>query len=1044
MSTLPSPWNRVGYWVALACLGATWTACAKTDLGAGEEAGASPGQFETRPVEGDWQQTSVTAILQSHDGYLWLGTYHGLVRYDGVSFVVFDTGNTPQLANGRITSLYESPDHILWVGHETGQLTRLENGRLQTLDLGTNWPGGAVQNITTDQQGELWLLSDAGVLISARTGQRAKSPDDFARPTTTTLARTSRGKIWLAANGRMATLEGNNLVPARFPRDSAKEIYERVFPAADGGIWVLSGGVLRKWLEEHWAFRAEGFPRELGAVNTVAESRFGLLVGTEREGLFLIPPGAPPRHFSRVNGMSHDWIRALYVDREGNCWIGTGTGLDTLRQRKVRMLAPPDNWQGFAVLSFSVQPDNSAWIGTEGAGLYRYDGRHWTLFGEPDGLRNAYVWSVLQANPDTVYVGTWGRGLQRLRNDRLEAPGDLGKITAPVTALYQGRSGELWVGSQVGLHRFEADRLVWSAGKETLALPDVRAITEAADGTVWFGMSGGGLGRWRNGSLKQFRKSDGLGSDLVSCLCADPDGTLWIGTTDNGLTRMAHEQFSVISRDQGLPSRILCHVVDDGIGYLWLGSASGILRVSKADLHRCADSQSNTLRSLCFERPEGLTAPACSGAFQPGACRTPDGRLWFPTGKGLAIIDSANVTPNAVPPPVVIEALLLDGTATNWLSNPAAASALVLRPRTPSQSGSEILRIPPGHRRLEFHYTGLSFVAPNKVRFRRKLEGLEHAWVDAGTKRVAEYSYLPPGDYRFSVIACNNDELWNEQGATVSFTVLPFFWQTVWFRCFAIVLAAGAIAGTVLWIARRRLRARLEAMERQRAIERERARIARDIHDDLGASLTRVSLLSETIRSEISGPPEVVGGLEQIRHVARESTRAMDEIVWAVNPQYDTLDSLVAYLGRYAERFLVAAGIRCRLDVPVYLPPWGLNAEIRHNVFLTLKEALNNVAKHAHATEVRIAVELNDSGFTVLIKDNGRGFTVPATEDNPAVPAGNGLRNMRKRMAEIGSHCAWQSAPHEGTRIALTIVLHPTAPRSSGWIARWRKPSTVV
>jgi len=1005
-------------------------------------------------VEGDWQQTSVTAILQSHEGYLWLGTYHGLVRYDGVSFTVFDAGNTPQLPNGRITSLYESPDHVLWVGHETGQLTRLQDGQMRAVDLGKNWPGGAVQTITTDQQGDLWLLSDAGVLFCARTGQVARSPDTSLRPTTTTLVRSRHGKIWVAANGRMATLEGSQLVPVRFPGDSPEEIYERVFAAADGGVWVLSSGLLRKWLDGRWAMQADGFPRALGTVNTVAESRFGLLVGTEREGLYVLPFGAAPRHFSRANGLSHDWIRALCVDREGNCWIGTGIGLDALRQRKVRMLAPLDNWQGFAVLSFTVQPDNTAWVGTEGGGLYRYDGQRWTRYGAEDGLRNAYVWSVLETKQRAVYVGSWGGGLQRLVSSHFDSPGDLAKVAAPVTALYQGRGGELWVGTQEGIHRFEADRLMWSAGKESLALPDVRAITETPDGTLWFGMSGGGLGRWHQGRLKQFRRSDGLGSDLVSCLYADADGTLWIGTTDNGLSRLAQDKFSVISRAQGLPSRIICHVVDDGIGYLWLGSGSGILRVSKADLHHCADSQSNTLRCLSYERPEGLTAPACSGAFQPGACRTPDGRLWFPTGKGLAIVDSANVTTNAAPPPVVIEALYLDGTTTNWLVRPPPAPAGPLRGVWAQESADAPLRIPPGHRRIEFHYTGLSFVAPNKVRFRRKLENLEHGWVEAGTKRVAEYSYLPPGDYRFSVIACNNDEVWNEAGATLSFTVLPFFWQTIWFRSLAIGLGTVAIAGTALAMARRRLRARLQLMERQRAIERERARIARDIHDDLGASLTRVSLLSETIRSEISGPPEVVGGLEQIRNVARESTRAMDEIVWAVNPQYDTLDSLVAYLGRYAERFLGAASIRCRLDVPVYLPPWGLNAEVRHNVFLTLKEALNNVAKHAHATEVRIAVELAAQGFTVRIKDNGNGFAVrePEPESGPSatassarpVPAGNGLRNMRKRMVEIGSRCTWDSAPREGTRVTLEVIIPPSPPRPTGWAGRWRKPANVV
>jgi len=353
--------------------------------------------------------------------------------------------------------------------------------------------------------------------------------------------------------------------------------------------------------------------------------------------------------------------------------------------------------------------------------------------------------------------------------------------------------------------------------------------------------------------------------------------------------------------------------------------------------------------------------------------------------------------------------------------------------RVPNRAGiigfptPQPLRIGPGRHRFEFRYTALSFVATPKVQFKYKLEPLDPDWVSAGARRVAPYSYLPPGEYTFHVKACNNDDVWNEEGAWVAFRVLPFFWQTWWFQGGAVLSGAGAVGAGVLSIARRRERRKLEQLERQRALERERARIARDIHDDLGASLTRIGMLSQTARGELEGQPQAAADVDRIYHIAREVTRAMDEIVWAVNPKHDTLDSLVTYLGRFAQQFLSAASVRCRLDEPVNLPAWNLTAEIRHNVFLAFKELLNNVVKHAQATEVRVALELQADGFVLLVADNGRGFdwstrkTVAVAEDGARLAGGNGLLNVQKRLEEVGGRAHWDTAPGEGTRVRLTV-----------------------
>jgi signal transduction histidine kinase len=977
--------------------------------------------YDAWQVEEGLEQNPVTSVVQSRDGYLWLGTYTGLVRFDGVRVTIFDSATTPGLQNSRITSLYEDPAGVLWIGHETGDLSWLSGGEFRPAGRAPGWPGGAVEAIAMDESGELWVLSDTGILIRMGDGHTVEPPGGGSPSRKVCLSRERGGKLWITANGKVSTLERGELAPFGFDGAQGTNFFEQVIPARDGGLWVMGNGRLRKWGEGRWVLDLGECPCERGVVTELLETRSGtLLAGTLRDGLYLLTPGAEPLHFARTNGLSHDWVRSLCEDQEGNIWIGSGGGLDVLRPRKVKMLNPPDDWQGRAVLSFIVRPQGDAWIGTEGAGLYHYRAGQWDSFTENSGLSNLFIWSVLETRRGELFVGTWGGGLMVKQGDRFASPGDLGRITAPVVALYEGKQGELWIGTTVGLHRYEAGKITWSAGKEKLASPDVRAIAESSDGALWFGMLGGGLGRLKDGVLQQFRRADGLGSDFVLALYSEADGTLWIGTSDNGLCRLRQGKFVTISVGQGMLASIISQIADDGAGNLWMGSRHGILRASKTDLNRCADGQAKSVRCLSYGKAEGLASQKCSGGFQPGVCKTADRRLWFPTARGLAIIDPESFTTNMVPPPVVIEELIVEGQPI-LLSVPATGGR--------SASATE-LAIPAGKQRFEVRYTGLSFAAPEKVHFKYKLEGLENEWVDAGTRRSAEYSYLRPGTYSFRVLACNNDGVWSDEEASLAFRVLPHFWQTWWFQAGGVFAGAAAISLGGIVLTRRRERRKLERVERQRALERERARIARDIHDDLGASLTRISLLSQSARAELDDQHAAAADVDQIYTTARELTRAMDEIVWAVNPKHDTLDSLVAYLGRFAQNFLSTAGIRCRLDVPLSLPSSALTAEIRHNVFLAFKEALNNVVKHARASEVRISLELKPGGFMLVVADNGRGFewdprkgqTVTAADGSRSA-AGNGLLNMQKRLEEIGGCCGWDTAPGEGTRAKLVVVV---------------------
>jgi signal transduction histidine kinase/ligand-binding sensor domain-containing protein len=956
----------------------------------------------------------VTVVIQSHDGYLWLGTRSGLARFDGVRFTIFNGGNTPEMQSPHVTSLFEDPNGTIWIGHETGELTVYQAGKFHAVPIKAAWHGGKIGAIIADPAGDLWLLNDIGELVRVKDGFFIPSPQGKVAHLIA-MAGVPGGGLWIQRDDEVSELKGGQLHPVRFYGSAGSRYIQGIGAGRDGGLWVMTGGRILKWKDGRWGdFGAA--PWGWTPVHFVIETKEGnLAAATSDKGLYLIFPGQGSWQFCHANGFPDDWITSLCEDREGDLWVGTGnSGLAVLRPGNITTLSPPDRWQGRAVLSVACARDGALWIGTEGAGLYRFHDGSWTNFDLNSGLRHRYIWSVLPDVQGQTWAGTWGGSVFEWNGSRFELLPELKDFSAPVTALLAATNEGVLIGTGFGLMRYEPGKITWLAREPELALPDVRTMIEAPDGTLWFGMSGGGLGRLQQGVLRQYRRNDGLSSDFVQCLRLENDGTLWIGTL-NGLNRFKDGRFVAITKKQGLPDDTICAIEDDDRGYFWLSSHGGILRVDQAELNRCADGQIKQLNCLTYGLSDGLPTLECSGGFQPTSCRTEDGRLWFPTSKGLVAVVPGNVRINTLIPPVVIERLLVD----DQVASEGTAS------ETP-------LRIAPGQHRFEFQFTALSFDAPEKVRFRYRLEGVETEWVDVQSPRKAYYSHLPPGDYRFRVLACNNDGVWNEQGATLAFAVEPAFWQTWWFRISGGVMTALAGGGIVWLDARRRTRRKLEWLERQRAVERERTRIAKDIHDDLGASLTRINLLSQSVRREINRPDEAIIDVERIGDSARHMIRTMDEIVWAVDPQHDTLDSLTSYLGKLAQELMSAAGIRCRLDFPMHLPSWPLTAEVRHNLFLAFKEAVHNVAKHSAASEVQISLVIEPAAFTLIVEDNGCGFKpeFPMEKTTPPgsrQPSRNGLVNMRQRMQEIGGYCEIQSERGRGTRLKFFLPVKEVA-----------------
>jgi ligand-binding sensor domain-containing protein/signal transduction histidine kinase len=946
----------------------------------------------------------VGAMLQTPDGYLWLAGDGGLARFDGVSFTVFDASTTAEIHSHKASSLFEDAGGNLWIGFADGELIRYRDGCFCSTKFRAPWARKTIGTIAEGSSNEIWVLSMDGKLAGLD-GKAVATPDGAD---VTALTSSPRGTVWVASGTGVYTLDGGRLTSLAVGGSPDERVAD-ICAGRDGSLWILSQTRLRQWKKGR-IYDAGNNPLGQSKVQTMIEIRSGgLAVGTVNDGLFLIFPGRGVMHFNHANGFRDNWVRSLCEDREGTLWIAVGSrGLVELRPSRVLTLKPPDDWQGAGVRSVTRSHDGALWIGTEGAGLYRFYTNDWTHFGNANGLDNLFVLSVSEDSQNRLWLGTWGDGVFIKDGDRFVSVGLTG-ANVKASAILHGKNGVTWIGTATGLLRYQNGTLTRFGEKEGLFLPDVRALAEAADGTLWFGMMGGGLGRLQNGMIKQFRKLDGLSSDFVQCLHLDTDGVLWVGTDGGGLARFAHGRFSEVGVRQGLPDNCICAIEQDDSNNFWISSHAGIFRIPKSGLNRCANGQIPAVHPLIYGIGVGMPTPECSGGFQPAGFKSGDGQIWFSTSEGLVAINPNHINVNQLPPPVLIERLLVDDLPVNGIRHP-----------------NEPVRIAPGRHRFEFDYTGLSFVDPGLVDFKYRFEGLEQDWIDVGTKRTVTYGYIPPGGYRFQVTACNNDGVWNATGATLAFTVLPHFWQTWWFDLGAGVTAVVSLSGGALWVGRRRLRRKLERAEHQRALEHERTRIARDIHDSVGADLTRISLLSQSVQGELDNPDQAGTRLNQIYDTARELTRAMDEIVWAVNPEHDTLDSLANYLGKFAQDFLGPLGIRCRLDWAEQLPPWLIVAHVRHHLFLAFKEVLNNVAKHAAATEVSVSLATARDAFTLAMRDNGRGLapdslSFKCRHETRRLASGYGLINMRAHLEIIGGHCQIQSLPDGGTEVKFIV-----------------------
>jgi ligand-binding sensor domain-containing protein/signal transduction histidine kinase len=977
--------------------------------------------FRSWQSEQGLPQDRVRALTQTSDGYIWVGTDDGVARFDGARFLSF--GLPEGLPNGPVRTLFGDSQGSLWIGTIGEGLMQWQKGHLTRFTMANGLPSDSVGAVVEDNDGRIWIGTEAGLALYEG-GHLAKfdAAREFLGKPITALFKDYQGTIWLGATGvGVFEFHDGKFVPLE---DSAvKELLQDphcLLVTRSGQIWIGAGDdfVLCRDGNE---WRPYQIPRHLARsyISSLAEGPDGTIwAGSASEGLFEFKN----RKLTEVNassGLSDNSVESLLSDRDGNLWAGTDAGLNLLRQKDLFAF---DQRQGLgygAVDGLVEIAPGEIWTGKPGDGLYQWDGQSFSHVMSADLSIFGEQINVMLVSRDG---GCWVAGKYGLLHfktpTRTANKAQLFALPGSnIISLSEDQNKTLWVGTQEGeLYRLKDGK--WQ--KQTNFHRPVTAIVSGTNDTLRVGTEGDGVYEFAHGAQRaHWDTRNGLLSGLVRSLYLDSDGTLWIGTAGGGLSCWTQGRMTTFTAHEGLPDNTISEILEDDRGRLWLGSNRGIICLNKQELKDLAAGKISAIYPQVFGRAEGMLSEECAGGFSPAGLKTASGQLWFPTLKGAVMIDPRVNLAKLPPPAVLLEKISVDGVPSPVFPGGDANGA-----RDSARPGPGVLSLGPGKHRIEFQYTALGFDAPERMRFRYRLQGLDSDWVDAGNRRVAFYSYVPPGNYQFQVIACNADGLWNENGAMMGLSIAKFFWQTWWFAGLSALTLLILVSSGVRFIVKRNLQRRLRLLEQERALEKERTRIAQDLHDEMGAKLCRISFLSEHVRRNYNGTgSELHNQIESISDASREMLHSLDEIVWAVNPQNDTLEHVVSYIGHYAQEFFQETGIECKVNIAGEVPAYPLSSQMRHNLLLAVHEAFTNVLKHSRATQVDVFITRNASAFEIAVADNGNGFNSSAPSPGSNGIAGDGLRNMKQRLADIGGHCSISSEPGHGVTIQFLLLL---------------------
>lgn len=938
-------------------------------------------------------QNSVNAMLQDNQGYLWIGTFAGLARFDGERFTMFDSGNVPSLGNNGILALYQSPAGALWIGTLDAGLIRLVDRIATTYTERDGLPSRFVSSIRGDREGNVWINTSGGV---ARFSGKKLEPYPMHRgkPVREFFLQARDGSMWFRCGGDVVRFGADGVVASFHPVVPSVFLVDQ---AQDGSVWIAFRDKYRLVHYHDGIFSYLALP-SLGRRKLVRDVLvFSLAMTRDADGqlLLLTPAGlvrivdgklTPAEPLSFTNSGEQPRVRSFLVDREGNLWVGTiGMGLIRLRQAPLTAYGKDEGLSDTGFNAIFRDREGRIWLG--GDLLYCFDGRRFQLIPGVEHVR-----AIAQTRDGDLWFGGY-RDLQRWRSGVLTS---FNVGAWPVRAIYQDREGTLWIGALMeerpgGLYRLRDGKLQQIPG-----ISDVSKILEDRNGGLWIaGIRN--LSYIRDRKTVVYDRNQGLPDHSVDLL-QDSTGTLWIASYGGGLTRLRDGRLKTITTQDGLPNNMLAGLLEDGRGNLWVSSTEDVFCLSLKQLNEVADGRVSSVFPISYGVAEGMRSSE-SDVGSPVGLETNDGRIWFATMRGVVAIDPG--AGNHLPPPVVLEE--------------AWANKLPLAITSRSS-------VPPGNSTLDFRFTALSFADPDKLRFRYRLDPFDKNWVDAGTHRTAHYTNMGPGEYSFHVLAANDFGIWSDQEANVRFMLLPHFYQTRWFMALCAALFLGALWAIYLWRLRQ-LHHQFEMTLDARVSER--TRIARDLHDTLLQSFQGLLLHFQSVSQLLPNRPidakeKLEGAIDKAAVAITEGRDAVQGLRTSAIESNDLADSLDTLGAELAADPANGDGPPPEFQVTVEGQSRNLHPMLRDEVFRVAAEALRNAFRHARASRVEVEIRYDDQQFRLRVRDDGCGMDAAVLSGQE--PKGHfGLSGMMERARLAGGKLVIWSSAGAGAEVELRI-----------------------
>ncbi len=1000
----------------------------------------------------------VLSLLVDRQGFVWAGTRKGVARFDGSRFVTWSRSTHEAFVSEECLALAEDREGTIWVGTADGLIrlsdtvTRFDPKSIAPTDPGSEGHQQAIQTLCASDVGELLVGTFRGLVSRGAAGSwqriQERSVGLELNCPGTALATMPDGTVWVggSTNGlfRRQQIEAPWIKELSAPALAGEHFVRALAATRDGVLHTIVTYDTRFW---QWPGRL------LRRHATGWEAVGDFDIETRTCAPFLTPDSAGGLWFSITNRVVGHWLNntlhryALPVgvvgqsfncmaeDAEGNLWAGTARdGLVGLLPCRIRTLTTEDGLPDAKTRALLEAADGTFWVGAEAgvagfpfvptsgptvraSGESTSPGSHAPqILNRTAGLASDRIRALAEDARGRLWVGT-GDGVSMWDGGHLTPVEFTGApYRRKIRALHAGRDGSVWVGTAQGLYRFrQGETNAWLPA-DGLPHENVCATLEDRQGRVWIGMDGGGLARVIERGFERFDEARGLSSLRVWALHEDHEGALWIGT-DRGLNVLRNDRIATITTAHGLPDNLVNSVIEDDRGWMWVGHDRGIYRVARSELLAAAEESLGRVRCIQYAEEDGLRHPETNGQISgPPVTRLRDGRIAFATMGGVALFD-----PKALPdltngPPAYIEELRAGGRLL-YAGRLAGGKGSFRRQAT------EALRIRPQDRGfVEIHFAAVAFRAPDHVRFRHRLRGLYEEWVDAGALRQASFTDLRPGDYTFEVTAANHHGYASATPAQLAFRIEPIWHERAAVRVSGLLLLAGLVAGVVAW--RLGELRRIADLEQQAALARERARLAKDLHDGLGANLTEITLLSGLGDTSHLPAEALAARFDRLTRSTHDALHSLRNVIWVTNPRADSLEMLASRLCESAERTLDAANVRCRLSFPAEMPVTAVRPELRRDVLFAVNEVINNIVRHARATEVRLTLTITEGELVLSIRDDGCGFDLSAVRARAeAADRGLGLRSLNERLSPHGGTCEIRSQPGNGTESMLRVPL---------------------